>query len=62
MQAQSMEAYRVLRIVLSPPAIRNLLQHLEGMVVVLHVTFVYEEPSGPLWLAGANVRRFQNRP
>src|SRR5712692_6620749 len=59
-EAQSVEAHRVLRVVLAPLVVRELLHRLEGGVVVVRVALVHEEPGGPLRLAAADVRRLQD--
>src|SRR5215510_11886052 len=64
LQLQRVEAYRVLRVVLSPMAIngRHLPHGLEGVFVAGGVTLVYEEPGDAFRISGADVGRFENRP
>src|SRR5215470_6612123 len=57
-QAQGIEADRILGVVLAPLPIRKLLNGLEGIVVPLHILLVHEEAGGPLRLKRADVGCF----
>src|SRR5439155_17889892 len=60
MQTQGVEAQGVLGALLTPLAIGDLLDGLEGIVIALGIALVHDEPSGLLWLKGADIGRFQD--
>ena len=61
MQAQGVEAHRVLRVVLPPVAVGDLFQRLEEHARSCCVALVHEKPGSLLWLAAAEIRRLQDR-
>src|SRR5438132_6776517 len=61
-KSESVEAHRVLRIVLPPDVIADLLHRPKGVGVVRRVPLVHDEPRGPFRLEGAHVGRFQDCP
>src|SRR2546425_2782451 len=60
-EAEGVEAHGILRVVLPPRAIRDLLQCLEGVVVVLCVAPVHHETGEQVRLPGAEVDRPEDR-
>src|SRR2546423_14181532 len=60
-QAQSVEAKRVLGVVLAPLVVWNIFHGLEGIVVPGRVALVHEDPGRPLRLTRAHVGCFQDR-
>src|SRR2546427_337718 len=61
-KSKGVEAHRVLRIVLPPDVIANLLHRLKGVGVVRCEPLVHDESRGPVRLEGAHVGRFEDRP
>src|SRR5919108_3006533 len=61
LEAEGVEADRILRIILSPLVVGDVLHELDGEVIVGRDPLVHEEPGGPLRLTGADVSRSQNR-
>src|SRR5712692_6317014 len=54
---QRVEAHRVLGIVLAPLAERDLLEHLQGVVVAGRLAFIHHELCDSFWLKGTHVGR-----
>src|SRR2546425_8298710 len=60
MEAKGKEAHRILRVILPPHVVGDILECLEGVVVARCVAVVHEEPGHPLWLEGTDVCRFHD--
>src|ERR1043166_8366520 len=60
-KTEGIKAHRVLRVELPPLVIRQFLHGLQGVLVVLCVTIIYQEPSRALRVRHADVSGFENR-
>lgn len=62
MEAEGIEAYAVLGIILALSAVRNVPHSLEGVFVALREASVHEKSRDPLRLEGAEIGGLQDRP
>src|SRR2546427_5237884 len=60
-KAEGIETNRVLRVIVAPLRVGQLLHRLERIVVNLGEALVHEEPGCARRLRGADIRRFQDR-
>src|SRR2546426_6211733 len=61
-EAEGVEADRILRVVLSPLGVRELLDELNGVVEARGVAAIHHEPRDAVRLKGADVGTLENRP
>src|SRR2546427_5149937 len=61
-ETEGVEADRILRVVLSPLGVRELLNELDGVVEARGVAAIHHEPRDAVRLEGADVGTLENRP
>ena len=61
-EAQSIETHGILGVVLTPPAVRDILHGLQSIVVILREALVHDDLCRAVGLQGAHGVRLENRP